>query len=83
MTTGNKSQHNQGKLIIDLTGPDGKASSLLEYAQRLARRLGLDEEAILQEMISGDYETLVKVFEREFGRAVILLKDDAPDMETL
>ncbi len=81
MTTVGKSKHTQAKPVIDLSSHDGNAHALMGHARRLARRLGLDESAILAEMTSGDYETLVNVFKREFGRAVIFLEDDTPDME--
>ena len=34
--------------------------------------LGLDDIAITNEMMSGDYENLIEVFDREFGDFVIL-----------
>ena len=60
------------EIIIDLTGPDGNAFVLLGYAQKFARQLGLDEYAIKNEMMSGDYENLLEVFDRNFGDFVIL-----------
>ena len=65
-------EQNQGPIVIDLTGPDGNAFVLLGKAQQLARQLGLDGNAITSEMMSGDYENLIKVFDREFGDFVIL-----------
>lgn len=62
------------KIEIDLNGSGGNAYSLLGNAQRFARELGLDEDKILKEMQSGDYENLVKVFDREFGSFVILYR---------
>lgn len=65
-------EQNQGPIVIDLNGPDGNAFVLLGKAKRLARQLGLDGNAITSEMMSGDYENLIEVFDREFGDFVIL-----------
>lgn len=59
---------------LDLTGPDGNAFALLGYAQRWGTQLGLDTDAILAEMQSGDYEHLVKTFDRHFGDYVTLYR---------
>jgi len=60
------------EIVIDLTGPDGNAFALMAYAKRFAKQLGKDGNAITNEMMSGDYENLVEVFDREFGEFVIL-----------
>jgi hypothetical protein len=59
---------------IDLTGLDGNAFVLMGYAKNYAKQLGLDGTAIVSEMMSGDYEDLVNVFEREFGSFVTLYR---------
>ena len=59
-------------IVIDLTGPDGNAFVLLNYAHRLASQLGLDYEEIKSEMISSDYENLIQVFDNYFGSVVTL-----------
>ena len=58
--------------VIDLTGPDGNAFALMGYAQQFARQLDLDGNKIINNMKSGDYENLVKVFDDAFGDYVIL-----------
>lgn len=58
--------------IIDLTGPKGNAFYLMGRAGKLADQLGLDGPAILGDMQSGDYEHLIKVFDKHFGDHVIL-----------
>lgn len=63
---------NTGPTIIDLTGPDGNAYALMGYATNFAKQLGLDHRLIVQEMRSGDYENLLKVFDTYFGDFVIL-----------
>lgn len=58
--------------VIDLTGPDGNAFALMGYARRFARQLGLNSDTIIKNMMVGDYENLVQVFEDNFGDYVIL-----------
>ena len=69
-----KSKSKKSKIEIDLTGPDGNAFVLMGHASRLARQLGLNGGDITREMMSGDYENLVKVFDRHFGEFVILYR---------
>lgn len=67
----------QQKLEIDLTGPDGNAFVLMRYVETIGRQLGYSRQritAIRKVMMMGDYEGLVKVFDREFGEHVILWK---------
>ena len=58
--------------VIDLTGPDGNAYALMGFATRFARQLDLDATQIREEMMAGDYEHLVSVFDKYFGDYVIL-----------
>lgn len=60
------------EMVIDLTGPEGNAFVLLGYANKFAKQLDIDGEKILEEMKSGDYVNLVKVFDKYFGDFVIL-----------
>ena len=60
------------EIIIDLTGPDGNAFVLIGKAMSFAKQLGLDGNSIKQEMMSGDYENLLEVFDKNFGHFVIL-----------
>ena len=62
----------QKEIVIDLTGPDGNAFALMGYAKRFAKQLGLDSEEIISNMMSGDYENLLEVFDENFGSFVIL-----------
>lgn len=65
----------QGPIIIDLTGPDGNAFSLMKLAKRFGSQLGWDSakcQELVNEMMDGDYEHLLRVFDREFGKFVIL-----------
>jgi hypothetical protein len=42
------------------------------YAKRFARQLDLDASVIHKEMMSGDYENALQVFDNYFGAFVIL-----------
>lgn len=59
---------------IDISGPDGNAFVLIGKAMRIARQLNMDFEPIQEEMMSGDYENLLEVFEREFGDYAELIR---------
>jgi hypothetical protein len=60
------------EMVIDLTGPQGNAYFLMGYARKLATQIGIDPKPILDEMMSGDYENLIRVFDENFGSFVIL-----------
>jgi hypothetical protein len=62
------------RIDIDLTGPDGNAFALISLAKRYASQLRLDGEAIVAEMTSGDYESLIQVFDKHFGEYVDLYR---------
>lgn len=49
------------------------------YAKQYAKQLGKDEEKIMGEMMSGDYENLIRVFDREFGEYIDLIRDQDLD----
>ena len=70
-----KKKERYGKMVIDLTGPDGNAFALLGYARRLGKQLEFNQEQreeISNKMTSGDYENLIKVFDKHFGDYVDL-----------
>jgi hypothetical protein len=64
----------EGPIVIDITGPEGNAFALMAYARRFARQLGIDSNKVIGEMMSGDYENLIKVFDGYFGNYVVLEK---------
>jgi len=64
----------QTGIEIDLTGPDGNAFVLIGKAGNLAKQLGLDKAKIQAEMMGGDYENLVSVFDKHFGEFVTLYR---------
>lgn len=59
---------------IDLTGPQGNAFVLMGIAQDAAKQMGLDGKAIVDDMMSGEYEHLIEVFEKHFGTVYTLLR---------
>jgi hypothetical protein len=46
----------------------------LGHAKKLAKELGLDGDAICRAMAVGDYETLVNVFDENFGEYITLYR---------
>ena len=69
-----KSKQEKTGIEIDLTGPDGNAFFLIGTASNLAKQLGLDRNSIKEEMMKGDYENLVNVFDKHFGNFVTLYR---------
>jgi len=59
---------------LDLSGPEGNVHHLMALAQRYAEQLGLDGNAIVDQMKMKDYEYAVKVFDRYFGKYIIIYK---------
>ena len=63
------------KQVIDLTGPDGNAYFLLGTASNLCKQIDISSDRtkeILDEMKSSDYENLIKVFDKYFGKLIDL-----------
>jgi hypothetical protein len=69
-----KEKVNSGKIEIDLTGPDGNAFYILGVAKKLCKQVGVDSKPILDEMMSGDYDNLIEVFDKKFGSVVTMYK---------
>lgn len=69
-----KSKEEGKKLEIDLTGPQGNLFFLIGTAMNLAKQVGLDGKEIQAEMMSGDYENAIRVFDKIFGEFVILYR---------
>lgn len=67
------------EIVIDLDGPDGNAFALLGYAKNYAKKLGLDGVAIVNEMTTGDYENLIRVFDKHFGNFIVLERSRIED----
>jgi len=61
-------------ITIDLTGPQGNAFYILGVAKNLCKQVGVDSKPLLDEMRSGDYENLIKVFDDKFGSVVTMYR---------
>jgi len=59
---------------IDLTGPDGNVFYLIGQGRNFCKQLGLDQDEFTKQMMSGDYENSVKVFDEYFGDFVTLYR---------
>jgi len=59
---------------VDLTGPQGNAFYLIGLDQNLSKQLGFNAKEIVDEMKSGDYENLIRVFDSNFGSIVTLYR---------
>lgn len=68
-------------VTIDISGPDGNAFALMGYAKRFARQLDMDFKPIQQEMMSGNYDHLLDVFNKYFGNVVDLVGYDKDDYQ--
>jgi hypothetical protein len=60
-------------VTIDISGSDGNAFVLIGYARKFAKQLDLDFKPIKDEMMSGDYDNLLRVFNKNFGNVVDLV----------
>ena len=69
------------KMYIDLDGPEGNAFALMGYAHQLSRSFQLDGNTIIDEMKSGDYLNVLKVFDDNFGDFVVLQTENAEYLE--
>lgn len=65
-----KSKNQKRGIEVDLTGPEGNAFVLIGYARKWSKQLGLNPDEIEKEMTDGDYENLVGVMEKYFGKVV-------------
>lgn len=65
------------RLEIDLTGSEGNAFILINYARSLGKKLGWNDQAInlvVEYMMLGDYEHLLSAFDHHFGDFVIMYR---------
>ena len=69
-----KKKQNNGKIEIDLTGPDGNAYYILGVAKNLCKQVGIPFEPLMKEMTSGDYDNLIEVFDKKFGSVVSMYR---------
>ena len=64
-------------ITIDLKSPDGNAFAVLALVDQIGRKIGLEKtkiRSIRSEMMGGDYEHLIQVFDREFGSIVTIYR---------
>jgi hypothetical protein len=66
----NEPREMAAKIEIDLCGEEGNAYVLLGKSQHLAKQLGLDVDAIMEDMQSADYSHLVKTMDKHFGSLI-------------
>jgi hypothetical protein len=69
------------KITIDLDGPQGNTFALMGYALTLSRSFQLNGNTIIDEMKSGDYLNVLKVFDDNFGDFVVLQTENAEYLE--
>jgi len=62
--------------IINLDGPDGNAFALMGILSSSFKKSGLDPSSAIDEMMSGDYQNLLKVFDRYCGNTFTLVTRD-------
>ena len=69
-----KKTKSRGPIVIDLTGPQGNAFYLMSVVRSTVRRSGAPElgDSIIEEMMKGDYEHLLKTFDLYLGDHYIL-----------
>jgi uncharacterized protein (DUF3820 family) len=53
--------------------PKGRLGELMAHVCEI-KELGMDSKPIIEEMMSGDYENLLEVFDKNFGDYVDLLR---------
>ena len=61
--------------VIDLQGSQGNAFALMGIAEDFLRQMKRRDEfnAMRTEMMSGDYDNLIRIFEKNFGDYVDLV----------
>ena len=69
------------KIYIDIDGPNGNAFYLMSAATDLSKKCGLDDVIIRNEMTSGKYINLLKVFDDNLGEFVVLQTENAEYLE--
>lgn len=60
-------------ITIDLSGPQGNAFYLIGIGKKIGIQLERDRKHVndvVNEMMAGDYDHLLEVFEREYGEFV-------------
>lgn len=69
-------------ITIDLSGPEGNAFYLIGLGKKIGRQLDRPWQQVnnaVNEMMSGDYKNLLKVFRREYGEFVEFIGENTND----
>ena len=70
--------------VLNLGGPDGNAFALMGIVKNLLKQdPAADVDAIIQEMMSGDYENLLTVFCKHVGQYVYFTNVAEEYLDTL
>lgn len=67
-----KKNGNDPRILIDLSTPAGNAFNIIKHAKKLSLQLHLNWNAIYEELTAGDYNNLIKVFEKHFGDFILI-----------
>jgi hypothetical protein len=74
-------ERKEGKIEIDLTGPNGNVFCLISIATDLAQLLNkrrdadyFDIPALQKDMMNKDYEHAIQVMEKNFGHMIIMYR---------
>ena len=67
---------NNDQNIINLDGPDGNAFNLIGVLTGSFKKSGLDPKPVVDEMMSGDYHHLLKVFNWHCGQTFTMVTSD-------
>ncbi|WP_169719636.1 hypothetical protein [Psychromonas aquimarina] len=62
------------KIRLDLTGNKSNLLSLFATSAKLAQQFDVNQEEVLHEIRSGDYDNAVKVINKYFGEHVEILQ---------
>lgn len=71
-------------IYVDLSGPQGNAFYLIGLGKKIGIQLERDRthvNDVVNEMMAGDYDHLLKVFEREYGDFVEFTGENDGDEE--
>lgn len=68
------SKKKEKRIEIDLNGPEGNAFVLIGKAAHFCKTMGIDHKPIVEDMMAGDYEHLLKVFDKHFGHFVVMYR---------
>jgi len=71
-------------IYVDLSGPQGNAFYLIGLGKKIGIQLERDRKRVndvVNEMMAGDYDHLLEVFEREYGEFVEFTGENDGDEE--